>query len=255
MKDKKGFTLTELLAVIVLIGVILAIAVPSYQSYVTRTRKEVLKSYQANIIDAANQYAAECIVKNTLVENFDQKNIWENLNFKHKAAIEKDYDAIEVYIEAGKSKASDLYCIKIQYTKNDSYTNCSGEAGASTSKITIGDTEYKENSSPIINGGSLKITGKIEKIEVDNITISCKTTGIQTAKSTCDLPKNLTDDTHTITYGDGKTLSFVMDKTSPKIETSNINTSPTNKVEFTVTITDENLKEVTKFPKECKIVE
>ena len=255
MKDKKGFTLTELLAVIVLIGVILAIAVPSYQSYVTRTRKEVLKSYQANIIDAANQYAAECIVKNTLVENFDQKNIWENLNFKNKAAIKKDYDAIEVYIKSGKSKASDLYCIKIQYTKNDSYTNCSGEAGASTSKITIGDTEYKENSSPIINGGSLKITGKIEKIEVDNITISCKTTGIQTAKSTCDLPKNLTDDTHTITYGDGKTLSFVMDKTSPKIETSNINTSPTNKVEFTVTITDENLKEVTKFPKECKIDE
>ena len=67
MKDKKGFTLTELLAVIVLIGVILAIAVPSYQSYVTRTKKEVLKSYQENIIDAANQYAAECIVKNTLV--------------------------------------------------------------------------------------------------------------------------------------------------------------------------------------------
>lgn len=256
MKDKKGFTLTELLAVIVLIGVILAIAVPSYQSYVTRTRKEVLKSYQANIIDAANQYAAECIVKNTLVENFDQKNIWENLNFKNKAAIKKDYDAIEVYIKSGKSKASDLYCIKIQYTKNDSYTNCSGEAGASTSKITIGDTEYKENSSPIINGGSLKITGKIEKIEVDNITISCKTTGIQTAKSTCDLPKNLTDDTHTITYGDGKTLSFVMDKTSPKIETSDINTSATNKVEFTVTITDENLREVTQFPnKECKIGE
>lgn len=256
MKDKKGFTLTELLAVIVLIGVILAIAVPSYQSYVTRTRKEVLKSYQANIIDAANQYAAECIVKNTLVENFDQKNIWENLNFKNKAAIKKDYDAIEVYIKSGKSKASDLYCIKIQYTKNDSYTNCSGEAGASTSKITIGDTEYKENSSPIINGGSLKITGKIEKIEVDNITISCKTTGIQTAKSTCDLPKNLTDDTHTITYGDGKTLSFVMDKTSPKIETSDINTSATNKVEFTVTITDENLREVTQFPnKECRIGE
>ena len=256
MKDKKGFTLTELLAVIVLIGVILAIAVPSYQSYVTRTRKEVLKSYQANIIDAANQYAAECIVKNTLVENFDQKNIWENLNFKNKAAIKKDYDAIEVYIKSGKSKASDLYCIKIQYTKNDSYTNCSGEAGASTSKITIGDTEYKENSSPIINGGSLKITGKIEKIKVNGDIITCETSGIQTAKSTCDLPKNLKDGTQTITYGDGKTLSFVMDKTSPKIETSDINTSATNKVEFTVTITDENLREVTQFPnKECKIGE
>lgn len=257
MRDKKGFTLTELLAVIVLIGVILAIAVPSYQSYVTRTRKEVLESYKANIIDAANQYAAECIVKNTLVENFGKKNIWGALNFKNKADIEKDYNDIKVYIERGKSKTSDLYCIKIESTKNDSidYTNCSDENDASTSKITIGGVNYTEDTAPIINGGSLVITGNIKEIKVGATTIECRITGIQIPISTCDLPNNLNDDKHTITYGDGKTLSFVMDKTSPKIETSNINTSPTNKVEFTVTITDENLKEVTKFPKECKIVE
>lgn len=257
MKDKKGFTLTELLAVIVLIGVILAIAVPSYQSYVTRTRKEVLKSYQANIIDAANQYAAECIVKNTLVENFGKNNIWEDLNFKNKADIEKDYNDIKVYIESGKSKTSDLYCIRIESTKNNSieYNTCLGNDGASTSEITIGGVNYTEDTAPIINGGSLVITGNIKEIKVDTTTIECEITGIQTAKSTCNLPQDLKDGDHTITYGDGKPLSFVMDKTSPKIETNNINTSPTNKVEFTVTITDENLKEVTKFPKECKIVE
>lgn len=255
MRDKKGFTLTELLAVIVLIGVILAIAVPSYQSYVTRTRKEVLKSYQANIIDAANQYAAECIVKNTLVENFDH-DIWQYLNFKNKADIANDY-APSVYIRSGKSSTSDLYYIEIKSSKNSSI-NCNtslDENSASTSQITIEGQKYTGNALPIINDDSLVITGKTEKIKVDNITISCKTIGIQTAKSTCDLPKNLIDGTHTITYGDGKTLSFVMDKTSPKIETSDINTSATNKVEFTVTITDENLKEVTKFPDECKIGE
>lgn len=257
MKDKKGFTLTELLAVIVLIGVILAIAVPSYQSYVTRTRKEVLESYKANIIDAANQYAAECIVKNTLVENFGKKNIWEDLNFKNKADIEKDYNDIKVYIESGKSKTSDLYCIRIESTKNNSieYNTCLGNDGASTSEITIGGVNYTEDTAPIINGGSLVITGNIKEIKVDTTTIECEITGIQTAKSTCNLPQDLKDGDHTITYGDGKPLSFVMDKTSPKIETNNINTSPTNKVEFTVTITDENLKEVTIFPKECKIVE
>lgn len=259
MKDKKGFTLTELLAVIVLIGVILAIAVPSYQSYVTRTRKEVLESYKANIIDAANQYAAECIVKNTLVENFAPKNIWEDLNFKNKADIEKDYNDIKVYIESGKSKASDLYCIRIQYTKNNSidyYTTCLGNEGASTSEITIEGKKYTDTS-PIIKDNSLVITGNIKEIKVDdnddNI-INCQTLGIQTAKSTCKLPQDLKDGMHTITYGDGKTLSFVMDKTSPKIETNNINTSQTNKVEFTVTITDEYLKSVKK-PDECKIEE
>lgn len=256
MKDKKGFTLTELLAVIVLIGVILAIAVPSYQSYITKTRQKVLESYQANIIDAANQYAAECIVKNTLVNNFDH-NIWKDLNFKNKTAIEKDYDDIEVYIEARESKASDLYCISIKSTKNNSidYTNCSGNDGASTSKINIGGKEYTESTPPIINGGSLVITGNIKEIKVNATIIKCKITGIQTPISTCDLPNDLKDGKHTITYGDGKTLSFVRDKTRPKIETNNINTSPTNKVEFTVTITDENLNEVTKFPKECKIGE
>ncbi len=261
MKDKKGFTLTELLAVIVLIGVILAIAVPSYQSYVTRTRKEVLKSYQENIIDAANQYAAECIVKNTLVENFN-KDIWKNLKFKNKDDIKKDYNDIKVSIKSGKSKASDLYCIEIQYTntKNDSitYNNCSGEDGASTPKIIIRGKEYEENTSPIIKGDSLEITGKIEKIEVNNnnniITIDCETTGIQTARSTCHLPDELEDGEYTITYGDDKSLKFIIDKTSPEIETSNINTSPTNTVEFTVTITDEYLKSVKK-PDECKIEE
>lgn len=258
MRDKKGFTLTELLAVIVLIGVILAIAVPSYQSYVTRTRKEVLESYKANIIDAANQYAAECIVKNTLVKNFDQ-NIWEDLNFKNKTDIEKDYDAIEVYIEAGKSKASDLYCIRIKSTKNNSIdytTTCLGKDSASTSEITIESKKYTDTS-PIIKDDSLVITGNIKEIKVDdnddNI-INCETNGIQTAKSTCNLPQDLKDGEHKITYGDGKTLRFVMDKTSPKIETSNINTSPTNKVEFTVTINDDHLDSV-KSPKECKIEE
>ncbi len=262
MKDKKGFTLTELLAVIVLIGVILAIAVPSYQSYVTRTRKEVLESYKANIIDAANQYAAECIVKNTLVENFN-KDIWKNLKFKNKDDIKKDYNDIKVSIKSGKSKASDLYCIEIQYTntKNDSitYNNCSGEDGASTPKIIIRGKEYEENTSPIIKGDSLEITGKIEKIEVNNnnnniITIDCETTGIQTARSTCHLPDELEDGEYTITYGDDKSLKFIIDKTSPEIETSNINTSQTNTVEFTVTITDEYLKSVKK-PDECKIEE
>lgn len=263
MKDKKGFTLTELLAVIVLIGVILAIAVPSYQSYVTRTRKEVLESYKANIIDAANQYASECIVKNTLVENFN-KDIWKNLKFKNKDDIKKDYNDIKVSIKSGKSKASDLYCIEIQYTntKNDSitYNNCSGEDGASTPKIIIRGKEYEENTSPIIKGDSLEITGKIEKIEVNNnnnnnvITIDCETTGIQTARSTCHLPDELEDGEYTITYGDDKSLKFIIDKTSPEIETSNINTSQTNTVEFTVTITDEYLKSVKK-PDECKIEE
>ena len=72
MKDKKGFTLTELLAVIVLIGVILAIAVPSYQSYVTRTRKEVLNNYRKRGI-------YDIVVIDVLKEDVEGKIVFGNL--------------------------------------------------------------------------------------------------------------------------------------------------------------------------------
>lgn len=139
MKDKKGFTLTELLAVIVLIGVILAIAVPSYQSYVTRTRKEVLKSYQANIIDAANQYAAKCFQENKLGECKGKGNIWDEIktNLKNGDDIEKEYN-VTVKIDNGPSNVSDLYSITLEMTKKGSTkpitiktsnTNTSGSTG------------------------------------------------------------------------------------------------------------------------------
>lgn len=121
MKDKKGFTLTELLAVIVLIGVILAIAVPSYQSYVTRTRKEVLESYKANIIDAANQYAAECFQENRLGECTNEENIWKEIkqNLKNANDIENEYE-VTVRIDSGHSNVSDLYSITLKMTKKGS---------------------------------------------------------------------------------------------------------------------------------------
>ena len=40
MKNKKGFTLTEILATIVILGVILAIAVPSYNALSKKFEKE-----------------------------------------------------------------------------------------------------------------------------------------------------------------------------------------------------------------------
>ena len=51
-----------------------------------------------------------------------------------------------------------------------------------------------------------------------------------------------------------KEITINADTISPKIETSNINTSPNNKVEFTVTINDDYLDSV-ESPNECKIYE
>lgn len=269
MRDKKGFTLTELLAVIVLIGVILAIAVPSYQSYVTRTRKEVLKSYQANIIDAANQYAAKCFQENRLGACIEEGDIWNNIkgNLKNEADIEKEYN-VTVEIIEGSSSVSDLYSIRLVMEKKDSgkkitiktsNTNTSGSTGTQTdSSININGKALNTIEGPFPANPTLSITGSVEKVTLKGTKIPCKLeTNLFRSTTKCDLNLENGKNEIKITYKDGneEKITINADTISPKIETNNINTSPTNKVEFTVTITDENLKEVTKFPKECKIVE
>ena len=273
MKDKKGFTLTELLAVIVLIGVILAIAVPSYQSYVTRTRKEVLKSYQANIIDAANQYAAECFQENKLGECKRNENIWDDIkkNLKNSNDILKEYN-VTVKIDNGPSNVSDLYSITLEMTKKGSTkpitiktsnTNTSGSTGTQTdSSININgnalNTEKNTIEGIFPTNTTLNITGSVKQVMLKDKETTCTSKdSLFNYTTTCNLKLENGKNKIKITYKDGteKEITINADTISPKIEPSNINTSPTNKVEFTVTITDENLKEVTKFPKECKIVE
>lgn len=273
MRDKKGFTLTELLAVIVLIGVILAIAVPSYQSYVTRTRKTVLESYQANIIDAANQYAAKCFQENKLGECKENEKIWDEIktNLKNGDGIAKEYD-VTVEIIDGPSKVSDLYSIKLEMTKkgstkpitiNTSNTNTSGSTGTQTdSSININGNALNTQNNTIKGifptKTTLSITGNVQEVTLKEIKSSCKLeTNLFSSTTKCNLNLENGENKIKITYKDKKEkiITINADTINPKIETSNINTSPTNKVEFTVTITDENLEEVTQIPKECKIEE
>lgn len=271
MRDKKGFTLTELLAVIVLIGVILAIAVPSYQSYVTRTRKEVLESYKANIIDAANQYAVECFQENKLGE-CKGNDIWGEIktNLKNGNDIAKEYD-VTVEIIDGPSKVSDLYSIKLEMTKkgstepitiNTSNTNTSGSTGTQTdSSININGNALNTQNNTIKGifptKTTLSITGNVQEVTLKEIKSSCKLeTNLFSSTTKCNLNLENGENKIKIIYNNKeiKEITINADTISPKIETSNINTSPTNKVEFTVTINDDYLDSV-ESPNECKIYE
>lgn len=268
MKDKKGFTLTELLAAIVLIGVILAIAVPSYQSYVTRTRKEVLKSYQENIIDAANQYAAKCFQENKLGECKGKGNIWDEIktNLKNGDDIEKEYN-VTVKIDNGPSNVSDLYSITLEMTKKGSTksitiktfnTNTSGSTGTQTdSSININGKALNTIEGPFPTNTKLSITGSVQKVMLKDKETTCTSEdSLFNYTTTCNLKLENGENKIKIIYNNKeiKEITINADTISPKIETSNINTSPTNKVEFTVTINDDHLDSV-KSPKECKIEE
>ena len=245
MRDKKGFTLTELLAVIVLIGVILAIAVPSYQSYVTRTRKEVLESYQANIIDAANQYAAKCFQENKLGECKGNENIWNEIktNLKNGDDIAKEYE-VTVKIDNGPSNVSDLNSITLKMksstgkiTIKTSNTNTSGSTGTQTdSSININGKALNTQDNIIFpTNTKLSITGSVQQVMLKDKETTCTSEdSLFNYTTTCDLKLENGENKIKITYKDGnkEEITINADTINPKIETSNINTLPTNKVEF-----------------------
>ena len=56
IKNKKGFTLLELLVVILIVGVLAAIAIPQYQMAVRKTEFATLQPMVNAILDAENRY-------------------------------------------------------------------------------------------------------------------------------------------------------------------------------------------------------
>ena len=56
----KGFTLIELMIVIVIIGILVTIAFPAYQNYVTRTKRSDAKVALLALQQAMEKYRANC---------------------------------------------------------------------------------------------------------------------------------------------------------------------------------------------------
>ncbi|MCC3647498.1 prepilin-type N-terminal cleavage/methylation domain-containing protein [Cytobacillus oceanisediminis] len=76
LKDQKGLTLIELLAVIVILGIIAAIAIPSIGGLINKTKEDAKVAEAVQIVNAAKLF----ITTNPTADSMDQDDLEQYLD-------------------------------------------------------------------------------------------------------------------------------------------------------------------------------
>ncbi len=126
MKNNKGFTLVETIAVIIILGVVLSIAVPSITNVVKSTNKNRMISDAETFISEVKEYVESDTIGNTPKDN--------------------KYKLVDIKTKLSKSPYGGNYNMESSFViiNNNSYTVCltDGEYQAATGEN--GEIEVKE---------------------------------------------------------------------------------------------------------------
>lgn len=121
MKNKKGFTLVEIIIVLVLIGILVSIALPIYRNSIIKAKESVLKENLFQIRDAISKFYQDKMKYPTsleeLVENkylrkipidpITNKQEWDLIRFEPEESEDFDPEIAEGIIDV-KSFSQDL---------------------------------------------------------------------------------------------------------------------------------------------------
>ena len=86
MKDKNGFTIIELIMVMIIIGVLAAVAIPRFQDIVVESEVAVEQRILNTIYDGLETYAREMYISNGV-------RSWPDNPFVSLSKLPPDYDA------------------------------------------------------------------------------------------------------------------------------------------------------------------
>ena len=114
MKNKKGFTLVELVVVIAIVGILAAIIIPSVIIYISRARQATANEDAKNLFDHLASYAEELDTiddRSTLPDGiyYYGQNVQQNANFNQALS-----DAIEQEV----GDISDNMCVLVKFVNS-----------------------------------------------------------------------------------------------------------------------------------------
>lgn len=148
MKNKKGFTLVELLAVIVILGVLLMIAVPAVQNVIKKAKNNATQKQAELFIDAAKKMAIidEATSDMVIYKLIDLDSDVDTNRFTGMVVALKENGSYKYYIYLNDSVNKKT--ISNNDNNNDIFEFASEDK--INEKVTDGVKEFKEGSTPII---------------------------------------------------------------------------------------------------------
>ena len=147
MKNKKGFTLVELLAVIVILGVLLMIAVPAVQNVIKKTKNNATQKQAELFIDAAKKMAIidEATSDMVIYKLSDLDSDVDKNRFTGMVVALKENGSYKYYIYLNDSVNKKTIC----NNNNNNIFEFASEDKINE-KVTDGGKEFKEGSTQII---------------------------------------------------------------------------------------------------------
>ena len=112
-KNRKGFTLVELLAVIVIISILVGLVVTSVSRYKSKAEEKEKKALRQNIISIFNNYRIEMLEEGKVIKQDDDyfiSNIDSDaiINYNGKKC---EFDDSKIFYTKKKPSNEEVYCI------------------------------------------------------------------------------------------------------------------------------------------------